>query len=85
MASGSGIDAEIAYGETLGTSMLLSALMKHLVQKGLTSDAEIADLIDQTLRSLENLQEKPDAPQRAVARARRMVEGLLLAFASPRR
>lgn len=85
MAGRSGIDADIAFGEALGTSLLLGAMLKHIAQKGIMTDAEIADLIDQVLRGLENIQGHPEAPQKAVARARRMVEGLLTSFASPRR
>ena len=77
------IDAEVAFGEAFGASLLVGALLKRLVQKGLFSDPEVVDLIDQTLLGPEKLQEKSEAPKKAVARARAMLEASLSAFSSP--
>lgn len=74
------IDSEIAYGEALGTSFLLAMVLKRMVQKGIFSDPEIADLIDQTLLSLEKMQGDPRYPSKAIARARANLEATLQPF-----
>jgi hypothetical protein len=79
------ISAEIAYGEALGASLLTGMLLKRLVQKGIFSDAEVADLIDQALLGMERLQEKPGVSTSTVARARAMLANLLQSFSRPRR
>jgi hypothetical protein len=83
MASKSGIDADIAFGEALGTSLLVGALLKRLVQKNLLSNDEVINLIDHMLLQLEKLQGAAGAPARAIARARKMLEASLLPFSSP--
>jgi hypothetical protein len=78
------IDAEVAFGEAFGTSFLVGVILKRLVQKGLFSNSEVADLIDQVLLKVESLQETKGAPKKSVARARTMLANSLSAFSSPR-
>ena len=78
------IDAEIALGQALGATLLTGALLKRLVQKGLFSDPEVVDLIDQALLGMEKIQEKAGASKKAVSRARQSLEAVLGAFSGKR-
>lgn len=84
MATHSGIDAEIAFGEAIGTSFLFNVVLKSLVQKGIFSNAEVTHLIDHALLSLERAQGNPQAPQKTVERARTSLASLLQAFSESR-
>jgi hypothetical protein len=83
MTSKSGIDADIAFGEALGASLLVGALLKRLVQKNLLSNNEVIELIDHVLLRLEKLQGAAGAPAKAIARARKMLEVSLSTFSAP--
>lgn len=74
--------AELAFGEAFGTSLLVGALLRRLVQKKLLSDPEVAELIDQVLLHVETLQETYGVPKYAVARARATLEDALSVFSS---
>jgi hypothetical protein len=78
------IGVETALGEGLGASFLIGVVLKALVSKKVFSDAEIADLIDQVILGLEGVQGTKEAPTKAVARARTMLESLLSSFSPSR-
>lgn len=71
------IDAEVAFGEAFGTSLLLAVLLKRLREKGLFSSPELNDLIDQTLLAVEGMRGRPGMPVVAIDRARAMLEATL--------
>ena len=84
MPNDSGIDAETAFGEALGASLLMGVLLKTLVQKGIFSNPEVVHIIDHVLLHLEQIQENAGAPKKAVARTRKMLEDHLQMFSGPR-
>ncbi len=76
------INAEIAFGEAYGASLLLAVLLKRLGEKNILLPGEAADLIDQTLLATEKMRGRPGMPIHSIDRARAMLEATLKALSA---
>ena len=74
------VDADLAFGEAFGMSLLLAGVLKELVRKGIFSAPEIVHIIDYALLDLEKLQGAPGSPKVAVARSRKTLGDFLKMF-----